>query len=461
MKSLRTLLACLLLAPALAGAEVLSTPVSGQALELTIYHSDLGLVHDSRRLSLPGGDSRLVLIGVSSQIQPETVLLVSDKPLAVRQQYYRFDALSGDDLLERMIGREITVARVHPATGEEIRQQATLLSVRDGQAVYRIGERVEMDGALNPWRIVVEADPDLREQPTVVAEVSTPLGGEHALELSYLSRGFSWDADYVVRLNPGEGGMDLLAWATIHNATTTAFPGAKLQLVAGEVNRVDTLGEVELRSQEVPAAAPADADRLFEYQLYTLEQPVTLPARQSVHVPLFTVVKAPVRRLYRATAPLALFGAASGVQGLRVQTALRFTNSGAGLGRPLPSGVVRVYQREADGTGRFLGEARIGPVPEGEEAVIDVGASLDIDARRRQVDYKRLPRDEQEAAWVIEFANSKPEPITVEVSQPFTGVWRIVEENHPHRRDTVDAARWDVQVPANGRTLLSYRVRSR
>lgn len=449
------------LASARAQAEIVVSPAAGQELGLTIYHADLGLVRDLRRVSLPTGTSRLAITGISSQIQPETALLSSDKPLEVLAQYYRFDALSADTLLERYVGREIGVARINPASGEETHLRAKLLSVRDGAAVFRIGDSIETDGALSPWRFILDPDPDLREQPTLVAEVDTAVGGEQSLELGYLSRGLSWEADYVVRLGPGGVGTELLAWASIHNATGTTYPAARVQLVAGEINRIGGLNEVELRTQEMPAALPAAEDRLFEYQLYSLERPVTLPARQSVHVPLFAALKAPVQKLYRVTAPLALFGTTPGVQDLKVQTALRFTHTGEVLGRPLPSGVMRVYQQEAGGAGQFLGEARINPVPAGEETVIDVGTSLDIGARRRQLDYKRLPRDEQEAAWTIEFHNTKPEAVAIEVTQPFTGAWRIVEENLTHRRDSADLARWDVNVPAGGRTLLAYRVRTR
>lgn len=453
-----------LLASASAYAEVVSSPATGQDVSLTIYHSDLALVRDVRRVSLPTGDSRLAITGVSTQIQPETALLASDRPLLVLAQHYRNDVLSGDALLERFVGREIEAVRVNPASGEEKREKAVLLSVHEGQAVFRIGERIESDGALSPWRLVVERGPEVREEPTLLADLNSSVGGEHLIELSYLSRGFSWDADYVLRLNPGNDGMDLLAWATLHNATGTTYTGARLSLVSGEVNRIGGMREVELRgAQDMPGGMPGTAaeDRQFEYQLYTIERPVTLPARQSVHVPLFSTSRAPVRKIYRATAPLALFGAVLGNQDLRIGTALAFANVPPGLGRPLPSGAVRVYQREPSGTGQFLGEARINPVAEGDDAIIEVGATLDVSARRRQTDFKRLPRDEQEAAWAIEFRNTKTEAVTVDLTQPFTGQWRIVEESLPHRRDAADAANWSVTIPAGGKVTLSYRARSR
>jgi len=469
------LLACLLAAPLVHADELVSSAAGGREVGLTIYHADLALVRDIRKVTLPAGESQLALTGISSQIQPETALLASDRPLEVLSQFYRFDALSGDALLERSIGREIEAVRVNPATGEERREKAVLLSIRDGQAVFRIGDRIESDGALSPWRLVLPASPELRTEPTLVSQVHSSSGGDHLVELSYLSRGFSWEADYVLRLSPGEDGMDLLAWATIHNATATVFDKARLSLVAGEVNRLGGMNAGALagsaadagdgsdgRGADMPAvSAVAPEDRQFEYQIYKLDRPITLPARQSIHVPLFAISRAPVRKLYRINAPLALFGASPGVLDLRVQTALAFANTAPGLGRPLPSGAVRVYQREPGGSGQFLGEARIPPVAEGDEAVIEVGASLDLGARRRQTDYRRLPREEQEAAWAIEFHSTKSEPATVEVTQPFTGQWRIVEESFPHRRDSTDMAHWEVPVPANGRVTLSYRVRSR
>ncbi|RTK97574.1 MAG: hypothetical protein EKK65_12430 [Lysobacterales bacterium] len=62
---------------------------------------------------------------------------------------------------------------------------------------------------------------------------------------------------------------------------------------------------------------------------------------------------------------------------------------------------------------------------------------------------------------MIDFRNTKTEAVTVDVTQPFGGQWRIVEESLPHRRDAADTASWSVPVPAGGKVTLSYRARSR
>ena len=61
-----------------------------------------------------------------------------------------------------------------------------------------------------------------------------------------------------------------------------------------------------------------------------------------------------------------------------------------------------------------------------------------------------LPRDEQEAAWAIEFRNTKTEAVTVDLTQPFTGQWRIVEESLPHRRDAAE-------IPGHGRGAVGRK----
>ena len=58
------------------------------------------------------------------------------------------------------------------------------------------------------------------------------------VELDYLTGGLSWAADYVAELAPDEHSIELKGWVTLTNTSGTSYRNAKLQLVAGTVNRV-------------------------------------------------------------------------------------------------------------------------------------------------------------------------------------------------------------------------------
>src|SRR5207244_12328523 len=123
----------------------------------------------------------------------------------------------------------------HPTTGAESVETATVLAASNG-VVLRIGDRIETG---LPGRIVYDGVPaNLRDRPTLVTELNSARAGEQTLELSYLSAGLAWKADYVAELNAADSALDLNGLVTLTNQSGTAYPNARLQLVAGDVNRV-------------------------------------------------------------------------------------------------------------------------------------------------------------------------------------------------------------------------------
>src|SRR5256885_11912399 len=72
------------------------------------------------------------------------------------------------------------------------------------------------------------------------------------VEASYLAGNLSWNADYVLTVARDDKNADLDGWVTVVNNSGTAFHNAKLQLVAGELNRV--ADQTDVRRMEMNAA---------------------------------------------------------------------------------------------------------------------------------------------------------------------------------------------------------------
>lgn len=171
--------------------EITTTPADQQAISLGIYNNNLALIKDTRRVRLMRDANALAWRGVSAQLRPETAQLrsLSGGSLRVQEQYFDFDLLSPEKLLEAYLGKEIWVIRTHPATGVETRDVATVLSTHGG-VVLKFADRVETGV---PGRLAFASVPDsLRDTPTLVASLVNAPAGEHTLELSYLSGGLSW-----------------------------------------------------------------------------------------------------------------------------------------------------------------------------------------------------------------------------------------------------------------------------
>jgi hypothetical protein len=430
---------------------------------VTIYNQDLALVKDRRTVSLGEGANRLAFIDVSAQIRPETALLnTAEGRLSVLEQNFDFDLLTPEKLLEKSVGRSVRVIRTHPETGAETVEEATVLSVAGG-VVLRIGDRIE---TAPPGRIVfAEVPANLRARPTLVVQLDSDAAGEKPVELAYLTGGLSWSADYVAALSPDETTLDLNGLVTLTNTSGTSYRDARLQLVAGDVNRVRE--EMMLRAdmmagqaQAVPEPAMAE-EALFEYHLYTLDRPTTIADNQTKQVALLSGSAIPVEKEYRF---VNIANAYDYVQAeaprSNATVRIAFDNSEAArLGLPLPGGIVRVYKNDSGGQALFVGEDRIQHTPKGESVKLTLGQAFDVTARPRQTDFERLSDRSFEAEYEIEIKNAKTETITVAVVETIPGQWKMVSESIPHDRLSAQNAQWLVEVPAEGSATLTYRVR--
>jgi hypothetical protein len=360
------------------------------------------------------------------------------------------------------------VIRTHPTTGAETIESAKVLSTAEG-AVLQIGDRIEI-GA--PGRIVFDGvPPNLRDRPTLVTELQNRVPGTQDVELTYLSGGLSWQADYVAELNAGDNALDLNGWVTLTNRSGTAYPRAKLQLVAGDVNRV----RQEMRRASVmadavmakSAAAPAMAqETLFEYHLYTLQRPTTLADNQTKQVALLNAAQVPVRKELVLNGSDTYYRSSVGDIGQKLKTGVyvEFVNrEGARLGQPLPKGVVRVYKRDGAGNAQFVGEDRIDHTPKNEKVRLKLGEAFDVTADKKQTDFKRREPNNPasyafESAYEIVVRNAKNEAVSVTVREPVPGDWTMLEESKPHAKVAAGTAEWRIDVPAGGATTLRYRV---
>lgn len=447
------------------------SPQSDQTgVAVTIYNQDLALVKDSRKLKLHNGLSALSFRDVSAQIKPETALLRSLLPnssLQVLEQNFDFDLLSPQTLLEKFVGQQVSVIKTNPATGAETEEPATVLSAQNG-VVLKVGNRIETG---MPGRIAYPNVPgQLRDRPTLTTQVQYKGAEQADVELSYLTGGLQWKADYVAELNNKENAIDLSGWVTLTNTSGTAYPNAKVQLVAGDVNRVREAIRAKtpmLRGDVMMAnAAPMPTEQgLLEYHLYTLPRATTLAENQTKQVALLSAQQIPARK------ELVLTGADYYYQGQyrdaeqkqKVQVYVQFENKESNkLGLPLPKGIMRVYKKDNDGTAQFVGEDQIDHTAKNDTVRLKLGNAFDVTADRVQTDFKNLSKDKQaplyESAYAITLHNAKKEAVTVTVQEPINGDWKILNASHPHEKTSAHQATWKISVPAESDATLKYRV---
>jgi hypothetical protein len=472
MKTIAALVALALAPQAYAAVqEKPSTLADQQSVAVTIYNENLALVKDLRRVALEAGRNRLALREVSARMRPETAFLRSlshPGSLALLEQNFDFDLLTPAKLLEKYVGRDVRIVRTHPTTGAESVETATVLAATSG-VVLRIGDRIETG---LPGRIVYDGVPaNLRDRPTLVTELDAARAGTQALELSYLSGGLSWKADYVAELNGADTALDLNGWVTLTNTSGTAYPNAKLQLVAGDVNRVRDEMRLAAKSGAMRAMAEAPApqmaqEALFEYHLYTLSRPTTLGNNQTKQVALLGAQRVPVaKELVLQGSDYYYRTSVGGIgQKLKVGVFVQLENrESAGLGMPMPKGVVRVYKKDSAGNAQFVGEDGVDHTPRNGTVRLKLGEAFDVTADKKQTDFKRREPTNRasyvfESAYEIVLRNAKKEAASVVVREPVPGDWTMLEESQRHAKVAAGTAEWRVAVPAEGSATLRYRV---
>ncbi|MEN9313975.1 MAG: hypothetical protein RIS35_368 [Pseudomonadota bacterium] len=453
-------------APAQPAAEIVSGAGDRQATSITVYNDDLALVRERRRVSLPSGPVRLSLREVSAKMRPETALLrtAAGEPLGLVEQNFDFDLLTPAKLLEKYVGREVTVLRPIGASGEERRETATVLAASGG-VVLRFADRIETG---IPGRIVYDSvPPNLRDLPTLSILLERQAGGVREIELSYLTGGLSWSADYVASLAADGRRMDLSGWITLTNRSGTTFENATMQFVAGSLNRVraPALPRGAATMSLAARAAPADMaqEALLDYHLYSHDRPTSIADNQTKQLALLSAGEIAVRREYRLSGAEHYYRDRVGLIGQKIKPSVfvEFDNKGGQLGRPLPGGIVRVYARDARGAAQFVGEDRIEHTARDETVRLRLGEAFDITADRRQTQWRKLGETTSESTYRIELRNAKDEAVTVRIVEPIPGDWEILQESHRSVRESARSAAWSVSVPAGSSAVLEYTARVR
>ncbi|HEX8709159.1 MAG TPA: DUF4139 domain-containing protein [Pyrinomonadaceae bacterium] len=441
-----------------------------RSVNVTVYNSNLGLIRETRALSLPAGRIALRFADVAAQIRPETVHLSSltaADDLRILEQNYQYDLLNPAKLLDKFVGKEITLILRRYENSTEILTpvQATLLSNNSGQ-VWRIGGQI----VINPSNIAEMRFPDLPQNlvatPTLVWDLNSARSGEQTIEASYLTGGMSWEADYVLVINADDSRGDLQGWVTLNNQSGVGFDGARLQLIAGDVNRVQN----RARNERALAAASMAADvsefqeqGFFEYHMYTLQRPTSIREQETKQVSLLEAAGFNVTKEFVINGAQDYYRSYNNPGAIirdRVGAFVQFRNSQQNkLGMALPAGTIRLYKQDSGGAQQFIGEDRIDHTPKDEDVRIKVGDAFDIIAERKQTDYKVLGNDLYEYAYEITIRNHKETPINVIVNEAIGGDWRMMSSNFKAEKTTAFSARFNIPVARDAETKLVYRVR--
>jgi hypothetical protein len=449
-----------------------STSLADQTdLAVTVYNSNIALVRDVRQLQLPSGNFRLKFMDIAATVNPATVhfrSLTEPEKVGVLEQNYEYDLLEPNKLLNKYVGKEVTLVRSYMDNNTTKREEikATLLANNNGP-VWKIGNDI-VTGVYSESYRFPEVPANLYDRPTLLMSLENSGAHKQTIEISYLANNLSWNADYVLTVGRDDKAADLDGWVTLVNNSGTAFHHAKLQLVAGDLNRLPQGGAiggaVNARAAVMAKAAPQFEQESFsEYHLYSLGRRTSVEDKETKQISLLEGSGVPVEKLYVVNGQNFYYhNAQTPGAPLKdpVKVFYKFKNEEkAGLGIPLPGGNVRVYQKDSKGGVLFIGEDHIDHTPKDEFVTVKIGNAFDVVAERKQTDFKKIADRVYEMEFAITLRNHKDMGVTVQVNEPIGGDWEILSSTYEAKKTEAFAAQFNVPVKSNGESVLTYRIR--
>jgi hypothetical protein len=441
-------------------------------VDLTVYNQNLALVKERRTLELELGVNEVAFQDVAALINPTSVLfrsLTDPGGTIVLEQNYEYDIVGSQKLLQKYVDQDIELVTEDGSeySGKLLSgTQDVILQAEDGRVtVVKLDQVREFSFPRLPEGLITK--------PTLLWQVETAEEGTHNIEVTYMTQGINWQADYVLLLDQADEKIDLDGWITLNNNSGATYKDAKLKLIAGEIHRAqDALAYAEGEVFAAPTAAKeqqVEERAFFEYHLYEVQRPITVKDRQTKQIEFatasavsavkFFVYDASQRPFYSYTP---ITEPSYGYTGSRkVMVMLEFENSEeAGLGIPLPKGLVRVYKEDVDGSTQFIGEDRIDHTPRDEKVRLYLGDAFDIVGEHTQTNFRKQSMRSMEESFEITIRNHKDEAIEVRVVEHMFRwmEWEITSETHEHVKTDSRTIEYHLDIPANGEETVEYTV---
>ena len=429
---------------------------------LTVYNSGRALVNETRSVTLPKGPASVVFRNIPASLDPTSVR-ASAKGMTVTGLEYSFVPITRQTLLDRYVGKELSVILPDPADADaRILRKATLLS-SGGGPVFLVGDEVYLGEALA--YLLPKLPEDVQQEPTLALRTENAAAGKQAIRLSYLMGGLTWKADYVLTLDKsGESGT-LNAWATLINTSGCVFVDADLKLVAGDVHQAPVRNYHAAPKAVMLEAAASDGapaqESFSQFHLYTVPDRVDLSAGGTRQVSLFGAPKVAVSQELSSR-----FGAGVHQQARpikqSVDVGLQLTNTTAqGLGTPMPGGLMRVFMPASDGSVLLAGESNLSHTGVGGEIKLSLGRAFDVKAERTQTEFVKLGKRSVKLGWRIAVINGRSKPQSLKLTDTYPGQWEVTGADHKYTRPDAGSLVFDVSVPPtpDGKPLyVNYTV---
>ncbi|MBI3538424.1 MAG: DUF4139 domain-containing protein, partial [Chloroflexi bacterium] len=439
-------------------------------VDLTVYNQNIALVKDKRTLALKAGTNQIRFSDVAAMIDPTSVQfssLTDPANTRVIEQSYAYDIVGSQKLLQKYLDQTVALTTEDGSKyGGKLLSGADdiILQGDDGQVTsVKLSQVRELKFPQLPGGLITK--------PTLIWTIESARDGNQDAQVTYLTGGINWRANYVVVVNDKDSAMNLNGWVTIDNNSGAAYEDARLKLVAGDVRRVTQTPQARgLEFQVAPSATAAPKqfaeESFFEYHLYTLQRATTIANRETKQIEFASAANVPITKIfvYDPARAFRFYGypvsdpAYGKTSDTKIAVMLEFKNSEANkMGMPLPKGTLRVYKADSDGGNQFIGEDEIDHTPKDEMIRLDVGNAFDVVGERTQTNFRKLSERVVEETYQIKIRNHKKETVEVRAVEHLSrwSNWEILNASGEYKKLDSQTIEFRVNVKPDGESVVN------
>lgn len=424
-----------------------------EPVQVTVYNKNLALVKTEQEVGLEKGETQFVIRGVSAKIDPTSVHLKFDRDqdkVDILEMNFLYDLVNSSKIFKKYTDKEIVY---HLEDGTQY--SGKLLSYTGGDLIIEQADGGILITSTNQIRNYKfpELPGGLITVPTLRWTIDSRIAGVKKAELSYLTEGLSWHAEYVLVLAENDRDFSLSSWVSLENNSGASYPNANVKLIAGDIHRARDREAVPRQVMLSRAAAEKEVERreIFDYHLYELGRRVNIANKEIKQIALFDNVMAQADKKYiyenSAYNP-------SDESSMLVKLFINNTKDND-LGFPLPKGKVRMFKKDVDESLQLIGEDNISHISENDELELTAGKAFDVKGERSIVNREKYENEEIIEVKII-LKNRTERTAAIEVRERHHGDWHVKSSNSDYHKKSNSLLVFPVNLKGKTEKTIEY-----
>ncbi len=311
------------------------------------------------------------------------------------------------------------------------------------------------------------------EKDFIVWKIESSQNLEELIEISYFTRGLFWETGYDAEVNLKEDLVSSLkGWVRIENKSGKDYREAEVILITGPIHLLKekkeekrrvlkalTLKKDERIEREPVSPQVIEKEKISEYHLFRIRGKGDLEDKKKVKLALFTSKDIPLKATY-------CFNLSK--WGPQVIKFYKFENKEK---FPLPSGVIRIWQKQINKTLNYLGEDKIKYTSQNGKLEINLGPTCKVRVEKKLKDYlrsslqfslqKNLVEYTEEEKYQLKLQSFLKGTVKLKVREEIPGEWDLLESSILPSKKEADTLEFIVDIPPEGEKELIYHIRKK